>query len=369
MDVIWEPTAEVLERANVVRLMRRLGVDDYWELVRRSSEEPEWFWPAAIEDMGIEFSSPWEQVYDDSRGPEWTTWFVGGKVNIARVCVHDWARRTPDAVAAVLRGENGDRREWTYAELSQKVTRFAEALVSLGVEPGDRVAIFMPMAPAMAVASHACAHIGAVQVPIFSGFAAPAIAQRLQDAEAKVLVTASHSFRRGREMPMRAIADEAVAESPSVEHVVEWDRGDGAVGRRARAGRAAAARGRLGASVSPDLHVGDDRQAEGRPPRPGRLPRLDRARGRLPGGRPSRRRHPLRHRHGLDHGPVDGGGRRRDGLLARLHGGRARLAARPAVEADRGGAREHPRLLADAHPGADPERASPTRICPRCGRS
>ena len=188
MDVIWEPTAEVLERANVVRLMRRLGVEDYWELVRRSSEEPEWFWPAAIEDMGIEFSPPWEQVYDDSRGPEWTTWFVGGKVNIARVCVHDWARRTPEAVAAVLRGENGDRREWTYAELSQKVTRFAEALVSLGVEPGDRVAIFMPMAPAIAVASHACAHIGAVQVPIFSGFAAPAIAQRLQDAEAKVLL-------------------------------------------------------------------------------------------------------------------------------------------------------------------------------------
>ena len=148
-------------------------------------------------------------------------------MNIARVCVHDWARRTPDAVAAVLRGENGDRREWTYAELSQKVTRFAEALVSLGVEPGDRVAIFMPMAPAMAVASHACAHIGAVQVPIFSGFAAPAIAQRLQDAEAKVLLTASHSFRRGREMPMRAIADEAVAESPSVEHVVEWDRASG----------------------------------------------------------------------------------------------------------------------------------------------
>ena len=227
VDAIWRPTAEVLERANVVRLMRGLGVDDYWELVRRSSEEPEWFWPAAIEDMGIEFSQPWERVYDDSRGPEWTTWFVGGKVNIARVCVHDWARRTPDAVAAVLSGEHGDRREWTYAELSRKVTRFAEALLSLGVEPGDRVGIFMPMAPAMAVASHACAHIGAVQLPIFSGFAAPAIAQRLQDAEAKVLLTASHSYRRGREVPMRAIADEAVAESPSVEHVVEWDRGSG----------------------------------------------------------------------------------------------------------------------------------------------
>jgi acetyl-CoA synthetase len=226
-EIAWTPSAEVLEHANVVRLMRRHGIEDYWELVRRSQEEPDWFWPAAVEDMGLEFSHPWERVFDDSRGPEWTTWFVGGRVNIARVCVHDWARRTPDAVAAIFRGENGDRREWTFAELSLEVTRLAEALVGLGVEPGDRVGIFMPMSPEVAVASHACAHIGAVQVPIFSGFAAPAIAQRLQDADAKLLLTASHSFRRGRSMAMREIAEGAVAESPTVERIVEWDRDSG----------------------------------------------------------------------------------------------------------------------------------------------
>jgi len=226
-EIVWTPNEEVLAHANVVRLMRRHGIDDYWELVRRSQEAPDWFWPAAIEDMGIEFSQPWEQVLDDSRGPEWATWFVGGRINIARVCVHDWARRTPDATAAVLRGENGDRRQWTFSELSLKVTRLAEALVALGVEPGDRVAIFMPMSPAVAVASHACAHIGAVQVPIFSGFAAPAIAQRLQDSEAKVLLTASHSYRRGKPVPMGEIAKEASKEAPSVEHLVEWDRDTG----------------------------------------------------------------------------------------------------------------------------------------------
>jgi acetyl-CoA synthetase len=226
-DVIWRPSPEVLERANVVRLMRRLGIDDYWELVRRSYEEPAWFWPAAIEDMGIEFSRPWVRVYDDSRGPEWTTWFVGGKVNIARACVHDWARRTPDAVAAVFAGEDGSRRELTFAEMSDAVTRFAEALASLGVGEGDVVAIFLPMSPEVAIASHACSHLGAIQVPIFSGFAAPAVAARLQDSGAKVLITASHSFRRGKSVPMRAVADEAVAESPSVERIVEWDRDAG----------------------------------------------------------------------------------------------------------------------------------------------
>jgi acetyl-CoA synthetase len=226
-DVIWSPAPELVEQANVTRLIRRLGCADYHELHRRSIEEPDRFWPEVVDDLAIEFSQPWARVVDLTEGPEWAKWFVGGRVNVARVCVHDWARRTPGALAAVLRGENGDRREWTFAQLSQEVTRLAEALVALGVEPGDRVAIFMPMSPAAAVASHACAHIGAVQVPIFSGFAAPAILQRLEDSKAKVLVSASHSYRRGVRVPMRQIADEAVREAPSAQHVVEWDRDSG----------------------------------------------------------------------------------------------------------------------------------------------
>ena len=227
-DFVWTPSDEYVESANVTRLARRLGCSSYHELHRVSVEEPERFWPELINDLGIEFSAPWAQVLDRTRGPQWTTWFSGGRVNLARACVHDWAKRTPAAVATILRGENDDRDEWTFAELSQEVTRFAEALVELGVKAGDRVAIFMPMAPAVAVASHACAHIGAVQVPIFSGFAAPAIVQRLQDSGAKVLITASHSYRRGSRVPMREIAEEAVREAPSVERVVSWDRHSGA---------------------------------------------------------------------------------------------------------------------------------------------
>ena len=217
---MWRPDEATIERANATRLVRAAGARDYAALVRRSQDEPDWFWPLCIEDTGIEFSQPWERVYDDSRGPAWTTWFTGGKVSIARNCVHRWAERRPDAVAAVGLGEDGSRSELTFAELSRDVTRLAEALVSVGVGEGDRVAIFLPMSPEVAVASHAIAHIGAIQVPVFSGFAAPAVAQRLQASEAKVVITRRESSRRGRRVPMLEILEEAVRNSPSVEHVL-----------------------------------------------------------------------------------------------------------------------------------------------------
>ena len=222
-EFVWYPTDEVLEHANVVRLMRRHGIADFWELVRRSQEDPAWFWPAAIDDMGLQFSRRWERVCDDSRGPEWTTWFLDGKLNIASNCVHRWAEsERAEAPAVVWEGEDGTRRELTFAEMSEEVTKLAEALAALGVGVGDRVAIFLPMSPEVAIASHACAHLGAIQVPIFSGFAAPAVATRLEDAEAKVVITADGSLRRGREVAMKEIVDEAAP--TSVEHVLVWRR-------------------------------------------------------------------------------------------------------------------------------------------------
>jgi acetyl-CoA synthetase len=219
-EFVWEPSPERVEQANVVRLWRKLGCESYHELHRVSIEEPERFWPALIDDLGLEFSTPWERVLDESAGIEWATWFVGGRLNIATNCVHRHAERRPDDVAAVFLGEDGTRRERTYAELSRETTQLAEALVELGVEPGDRVAIYMPMCPEVAVASHACAHVGAVQVPIFSGFAAPAIAQRLEASDAKVVICADGSFRRGRRLPMRETVDEAGGDVA----VIEWNR-------------------------------------------------------------------------------------------------------------------------------------------------
>ena len=199
---MWTPDPATIEQANATRLLRRSGLESWAELQRRSWQEPDWFWPLVVEDLGLEFSMPWERVLDESRGPEWAQWFVGGRVSIARNCVHRWAERTPDALAAVGLGEDGSRRALTFAELSRDVTRLAERLVALGVEPGDRVAIYLPMSPEVAVASHAIAHVGAIQVPIFSGFAAPAVRQRLEASEAKVVITQEHSSRRGKAVPM-----------------------------------------------------------------------------------------------------------------------------------------------------------------------
>ena len=302
----WSPSPEQLASANVTRLARVLGCDDYQTLHRISVDEPERFWRAVANDLKLELAQPWKQVLDDSRGIEWDDVVRrrpaerrdGVRPRLGRAHAGRDCRRLP------RRGRT-TRRVDVRGPLAD-VKKLAEALVGLGIQPGDRVATYMPMCPEAAIAAHACAHVGAVQVPIFSGFAAPAVAQRLQDSGAKAVITADYSLRRGARIQMRKTIDEACAtHRPS--SMSSSGRATTAAGAsnsapesfpRSRSGRA---------PVPARVHVRHHRTAEGRPARPRRVPDLDRARGRLPVGCPRRRPRPLRHRHGLDHGAVDGG--------------------------------------------------------------
>ena len=226
MTIVWSPSGDYLERANITRFMRTHGIATYEELVTRSTEDIEWFWDAVVRDLAIEFLEPYERVLDASDGVEWATWFTGGTINLAGNCVDRWAERTPDAVAVIWEGEDGEVRRVTYPELRRTADRLANGLRSLGVARGDAIGIFMPMAPETVAAVMACAKLGAIFLPIFSGFGAEAVASRLQDAGAKVVITADRFLRRGKPVPMKELADEASASSPSVRHVLVWSRLD-----------------------------------------------------------------------------------------------------------------------------------------------
>jgi acetyl-CoA synthetase len=225
---VWTPPPQLVEQANLTRLRRRLGCADYHELLRLSIDDPESFWPVVVDDLGLHFSRCWERVVDTSRGVEWAEWFVGGELNVVDSCVRRWARERPDQEAVIWRGEDGSRASLSWQELWDEVEALAVGLASLGIRAGDTVGIFLPMSPQVAIASQAVAYLGAVLVPIFSGFAAPAIAARLSDAGARAVITADASLRRGREVPMKAILDEALEAVPEVEHVVVWPRLDSA---------------------------------------------------------------------------------------------------------------------------------------------
>ncbi|HEX3298663.1 MAG TPA: AMP-binding protein [Actinomycetota bacterium] len=224
---VWRPTPDQIEAANVTRLMHAHGIERFDELVARSIAEPWWFWDAIVHDLDLEFSTPYERVFDLSNGPAWATWFVGGRTNLARQCVDRWAERTPDAPAVVWEGEDGEVRAATYAELRERTDALARALITLGVRDGDRVGIYLPMSIETVAAVMACAKVGAIFVPIFSGFGPDALATRLADAGCRVLLTANGSLRKGAPVPMKDVADAAIDQAPVVEHVLVWERLDG----------------------------------------------------------------------------------------------------------------------------------------------
>jgi acetyl-CoA synthetase len=220
MAAAWTPSAAYIERSRLRAFALKNDRADYAALLRWSTEDLEGFWAATERDLHISWRTPYTHVLDTSRGIPWTTWWTGGRMNyVATALRHDG-----DRVAVIAEGEEGTVRTLTYRELSDQVASFASGLRSLGVKPGDRVAVYLPLTVECAVAVLAIGAIGAVLIPIFSGYGAEAIAGRLRDAQAKVLVCADGFYRRGQIVPMKETADAAADGAQSIDAVIVVDR-------------------------------------------------------------------------------------------------------------------------------------------------
>lgn len=225
LPTAWNPSPDYLERSRLLRFMRTHGFDDYPKFLEWSAQNPAAFWDAVMQDLDLQFYEPYTRTFEDARGLPWTTWFAGGKYNYVHNALDKWVSgETRDKLSLVWEGDDGEVRRLTYGELGALVNRLAAGLRRFGVRKGDRVGIFMPMTPETVAATLAVNKLGAVYVPIFSGYGADAVACRLQDSGARFLFTADGFLRRGKPISMKETADAAVAQSPTVERVFVFPR-------------------------------------------------------------------------------------------------------------------------------------------------
>ena len=189
-----------------------------------AAKDPEAYWARFAGEL--EWSRPWTQVLDWQ--PPHAKWFVGGQLNASVNCIDRHVRNGRRNKAAIIwEGEPGDKRTLTYFDLQREVSKFANVLKSLGTKKGDRVALYMPLIPELAIAMLACARIGAVHSVVFGGFSAESLRDRINDAQCRLLITADGGFRRGGIVQLKQVADEAVSGATSIEHVIVYQRGGG----------------------------------------------------------------------------------------------------------------------------------------------
>lgn len=220
MSTSSSPPTEFREKALIQdpRLYEQAAHDfeSFWGQV--ANEYVTWFRPF---ETVLQFNPP-----KPGTEPPWIQWYVGGKLNACYNCVdrhlQGW-RRTKAAI--VWEGEPGDSRVLTYQDLHREVSKLANVLKSLGVKKGDRVTIYMPMVPELPIAMLACARIGAIHSVVFGGFSSEALRDRINDSQAKLLITADGGWRRGNIVPLKRFVDEALESAPSIENVVVFHRG------------------------------------------------------------------------------------------------------------------------------------------------
>ena len=218
---VWQPSAADIERANITRFMRMVdahSLEDLWAFVRSDIAK---FYARLIEHLKLSWFEAPTALLDLSRGVPFARWFPGGSYNASYHCIdRNVAEGRGDEPAIIAESENGQRRSLSFQMLLGEVSKLCAALSELGVGRGDTVGLFMPLLPETAIALLAIGRIGAIAVPAFSGYGAVALATRLADAKARVLLTADGTHRRGAWVDMKAVADEACALAACVEHVV-----------------------------------------------------------------------------------------------------------------------------------------------------
>jgi acetyl-CoA synthetase len=220
-EIAWRPTRAQIEASNLYQCFTRLGFASLDEFQRASVKDVAWFWDTMLRELDVQFDEPYTQVVDLSGGIQFPQWCVGGKMNVAHNCLDKYiGTDRENQIALKWEGEEGATRTLTYAQLYREVNLAANGLRALGLKKGDAIGVFMPMTPEIVIAVLAIAKIGAVFLPLFSGYGAGAAAVRLNDAGAKALFTADGTFRRGQIVPMKHTADEAVAQCPTIEHVI-----------------------------------------------------------------------------------------------------------------------------------------------------
>ncbi len=220
-SVAWTPTQEVIEKAQLTKLMQQIGAKTFDEVYQYSIDNVEKFTEEVLKFLDIKFDPPYKKLLDTTNGIEWSKWCVDGGLNISEMCVDRWANddETKDQPAIIWEGESGKVETYSYQELNNYVKNYANGLLEFGFSKGDAIGIHLPMIAETIVSLLAINRIGAIAIPVFSGYGVDAIASRMNAVNAKGLVTTTGFNRRGKFYNAFEVAQKAVAECPSIEKV------------------------------------------------------------------------------------------------------------------------------------------------------
>ncbi len=233
-DVAWTPSPELVANANLTQFIQACAVDDYDALLQWAESDTEAFYRALFSFLDYRFTEPFTRAHDGSDGIARTRWCLDGRTNVTLNCLDKWiGTATENKAALEWIGENGDSLTWTYGQLHRETCRFADGLRRLGIGSGDVIAVYLPNLPEAVVSLLAIPKVGGIALPLFSGFGADAVADRLIDSGAKALITVDGSFRRGRVVAAKQVIDDVRGRVPSLQHVIVCHRADAPMDWRA----------------------------------------------------------------------------------------------------------------------------------------